>query len=254
MRFTKAIVRTPGKSLSGGLSSSNLGLPDYNLALIQHNEYIKALRSCGLDVTILESEENFPDSVFVEDVALCTAKGTILTRPGAKSRRGEVDMIRDSIQKNFSRIEHIKSPGSVEAGDIMMADNHFFIGLSERTNENGANQMISCLKDFGYSGSTVSMADMLHLKSGVSYLENNNILVCEKLKDNPSFRRFNKIIVENNEEYSANCVWINNRVLVPDGYPLTSSKVKEAGYEIIILDMSEFRKLDGGLSCLSLRF
>lgn len=254
MRFTKAIVRTPGKSLSGGLSSSDLGSPDYDLAVIQHKEYVEALRSCGLNVSVLEPDEEYPDSVFVEDLALCTSNGAILTRPGAESRLGEVEEIAGVIRNNFSQIEQIKSPGSVEAGDIMMSDNHFYIGLSERTNEEGARQMISYLESFGFTGSMVPIAGMLHLKSGVSYLENNNLLICEKLKDNPAFGRFNKIVVPEIEEYTANCVWINNRILVPDGYPRTRTKIKEAGYDIIVLDMSEFRKLDGGLSCLSLRF
>jgi len=136
----------------------------------------------------------------------------------------------------------------------MMAGNHFFIGISRRTNLTGSEQLIKILEKHGMTGSAISLKEMLHLKSGASYLENNNMLVSGELKDCSDLERFNRIIVEPGESYAANSLWINGTVLVPAGFPVTQGKIADAGYPTIVLDVSEFRKVDGGLSCLSLRF
>jgi len=252
--FTRAIVRTPGKSMVDGISGSGLGKPDFSLALEQHHQYVKALTECGLDVTILDADERFPDSVFVEDVALLTDRCAIITSPGAESRRGEEKAIRKTIEKIYTGVEEIVYPGTVEAGDIMMVNEHYYIGLSERTNPAGARQLVSILQSYGFTGSLVSLETMLHLKSGVSYLENNNMLVYGEMILKKEFSGFNKIVVPDKEGYSANSVWINGRVLIPEGYPETTASIESLGYKAVLLNMSEFRKLDGGLSCMSLRF
>jgi len=158
------------------------------------------------------------------------------------------------VKKYFTAVEEIHSPGTVEAGDIMMVDSHFYIGLSKRTNMNGAKQIIHILNKYGISGSLIKLERVLHLKTGVSYLENNNLLACGEFLSHREFQKFNIIQVPQEESYAANCVWINDRVLVPKGFPITSQIIKDAGYSFIEVDVSEFRKLDGGLSCLSLRF
>jgi len=252
--FSNAIVRKPGKSIVEGLTTAKLGIPDYQKAIEQHDNYVRALKDCGLKVEELEADENFPDSTFVEDVALLTPHCAILTNPGAPSRRGEVDAIKQVIQKYYSAIEEISSPGTVEAGDIMMVGNHYYIGLSERTNRNGAKQLKRCLNKYGMTASVIDVERVLHLKTGVSYLEQNNLVVCGEFLSNPEFEAFDTIEIPENESYAANCVWINGRVLIPKGYPVTREKIKKAGYSTIEVDVSEFRKLDGGLSCLSLRF
>ena len=252
--FKRAIVRKPCKNLVKGLTSADLGLPDFELAIIQHQEYINALQQCGLEVHILEADENYPDSVFVEDVALLTDQCAIITNPGAKSRKGEVDEMEKVLSKFYSNIEKISSPGTVEAGDIMMVGNHFYIGLSDRTNPKGAEQMISILGKYGLTGSSVELNEMLHLKTGVSYLENNNMLVAGEFMNHPEFEKFERIAIPKDEMYAANSLWINDKVLVPAGNYKVKKMIENAGYEVISLDMSEFRKLDGGLSCLSLRF
>jgi len=237
-----------------GLSTANLGLPDHGLAIQQHHKYIYALRQCGLEVEVLPADENYPDSTFVEDTALLTSKVAIITNPGATSRKGEVKSMHDVIKKYYDTIAFIKTPGTLEAGDVMMAGDHYFIGLSERTNQNGAMQLIKILEDHGMSGSIVEISEMLHLKSGISYLENNIMLAVDAFRDHDAFTNYTIIHVPDEEAYAANSVWINGRVLVPHGYPETLNSISEAGYDTIPLDMSEFRKLDGGLSCLSLRF
>jgi len=254
MRFKQAIVRRPGRSMVNGLSSTGQEVPDYEKALAQHSTYITAIERCGLEVTILEASEVFPDSVFIEDVALCTSKGAVICSPGATSRKGEEMLIVGAIKKHFSDTCKIEVPGTVEAGDIMMVGGHFFIGLSERTNIQGAHQMISHLKILGFTASTIHLNDILHLKTGLSYIENNNLLCWKVMSELPEFSKYNKIIIPENEHYAANSVWINGTVLVPSGNPLTEKLIQDLGYSTIALDMSEFKKLDGGLSCLSLRF
>lgn len=254
MNFTKAIVRKPSRSLVKGISSAGIGTPDYELACSQHWAYVEALQECGVKVIVLEPMEDFPDSVFVEDVALCTSSCAIITNPGAESRRGEISGIVDSVTQEFEAVFSVESPGTAEAGDIMMAGNIFYIGLSARTNINGANQIKEILESFGFTAIIVQFENMLHLKSGVSYLENNKLLVCDKVSGLDIFKSYDRLRVPDNEEYASNSLWINGTVLVPSGYPLTSALVSEAGYRVIELDVSEFRKLDGGLSCLSLRF
>ena len=252
--FSLAIVREPSESMVDGLSSSGLGRPDYNLAIKQHRSYVDALESCGLDIIRLEANEEFPDSTFVEDVALLTGECAIITRPGAISREGETEGMEEVLKRFFNTIYKIESPGTVEAGDIMMVGNHFYIGISERTNIEGARQVIGILEKHGMTGSTVNLNKVLHLKTGVSYLENNNLLACGEFLDAPEFRKYNILEIHRDEAYAANCIWVNGTVLVPRGYPRARKIIREAGYPVIELDVSEFRKLDGGLSCLSLRF
>ena len=253
--FTKAIVRTPGKSLVNGLSDSkHLGTPDYSKAIIQHQQYIEALKSCGLKITVLDPCEEYPDSTFVEDVALITPKCTIMTRPGAESRRGEVTKMTKTLESQFKNLEYIESPGTIEAGDIMMVGDHYYVGLSERTNLQGAEQLIAILVRHGLKGSTVRLKEVLHLKTGLSYLENNRLVVCGEFKNDPVFSGFEQIEIPDSESYAANCIWVNDNVIIPSGYPITKQKVSATGYNVLEVDVSEFKKLDGGLSCLSLRY
>jgi dimethylargininase len=252
--FSRAIVRRPGKSLVDGITTAGLGQPDYDLALKQHDAYIAALESCGLSVTVMPAEEAYPDGMFVEDVALVMPRCAIVTRPGADSRKGETTSMAIQLQSFFDNIETIEAPGTVDAGDIMMVGEHFYIGLSERTNEAGAAQMIAHLKKHDYDGSTIRISEGLHFKSSVSYLENNNIVVTGELIEKSELAKFNAALIDPAHAYSANSVWVNGRVLTPAGFADTSAKIIALGYEIIELDVSEFQKLDGGLSCLSLRF
>ncbi len=249
-----AIVRLPCPELGRGITTAGLGEPDYDLALQQHYSYIKALESCGLTVTVLPSDSRFPDSVFIEDVALCTPRCAVVTRPGAPTRRDETDGIRAVLESFFESVEEITAPGTVEAGDIMMVRDHFYIGISERTNLQGAVQLIGILNKYGLTGSTVALRTMLHLKTGVNYLDKKTILITGEFLSHSTFQHFHRIKVDPEEAYAANSLYINGTVLVPAGFPKTRQKIDSAGYPVLLVDISEFRKLDGGLSCLSLRF
>jgi dimethylargininase len=252
--FTNAILCTPCHSITEGITTSDIGKPVYNIALEQHSKYAAALQQLGLKIHTIPAKEQFPDSTFIEDVAVCTSVFCTITSPGAPSRRGETTGMKEVMMEFFNSFEEIKLPGTLEAGDVMMAGNHFYIGISGRTNHNGADQLITIVQKHGYTGTKIPLKKMLHLKTGVSYLENNNLLVSGEFINTPEFGKFNRIIVDDDESYSANSLWINGKVLVPAGFPKTREKIEKAGYETIVLDVSEFRKVDGGLSCLSLRF
>lgn len=237
-----------------GLTSANLGVVNYELALVQHDAYVSALQECGLTVIILPPDDDYPDSTFVEDTALLTPKCAVMMRPGATSRRGETREIEMVVKEFFQTVERVELPGTVDAGDIMMVGDHYYIGLSTRTNPDGAQQIIGILKLHGMTGSVLPLRHMLHLKSGVSYLENSNMLVAGELRDQPELKKFIQVPVEDDEQYAANSLWINGTVLVPSGFPKAEHAIRSLSYRTIALDISEFRKLDGGLSCLSLRF
>jgi len=252
--FTKAIVKTPCTNFIKGITSASLGEPDHRLALKQHKAYVKALEQCGLDVIVLDPDENFPDSVFIEDVCLITPECAVITNPGPASRRDEILGIDSVISETGLPVEKITDPATLEAGDIMMAGKRYYVGISQRTNPEGAYQLESILKKYGYSVIQVPLESVLHLKTGISYLENNNLLACGEFLTKPQLEGFNILEVEADESYAANSVWINGKVLVPEGFAKTAMMIENAGYEVIEVDVSEFRKLDGGLSCLSLRF
>lgn len=254
--FKNVIVRVPSQTVSEGITSANEGKPDYRKALVQHENYVSALTKLGVDVTVLAPHDEFPDSCFVEDVALCTSKVAIITRPGALTRRKEAELpdMKEALEKFYQNIETIKEPGTVESGDIMMVGDHFYIGLSARTNQAGEDQMIAILEKYGLSGEAVPLKEVLHLKTGLSYIENNNLLVSGEFKNDPRFDTFNKLEIDPDEAYGANCIWVNGTVIVASGYPKIQKKIEGLGYPVLNVDTSEYRKIDGGLSCLSLRF
>jgi dimethylargininase len=254
--FRRAIVRMPGENFADGLTTADLGKPDFSRVLVQHATYCDALEQCGLELVRLEADLEHPDSTFVEDAAVLTKNSAILARPGAASRVGEVMGIRESVERFYSTIHEIESPGTLDGGDICEAGSHFFIGISHRTNEDGARQLAQLLAKEGYTSSVVdirNMTSILHLKSGVAYLDNNHLVVMEELADRKEFAGYNLLCVPAEESYACNCVLVNDHVLLPAGFPWIDEALTGLGYRPLRLDMSEFRKMDGGLSCLSLR-
>ncbi|HCY84580.1 MAG TPA: N(G),N(G)-dimethylarginine dimethylaminohydrolase, partial [Desulfobacteraceae bacterium] len=164
------------------------------------------------------------------------------------------EVITGVLKKYYNAIEHIQAPGTLEGGDVMMVGHHYYIGLSERTNRAGADQLIAALVKYGMTGSVVEMNEMLHLKTGLAYLEDNILLVAGEFTDKAEFKDFRRIEIPEAEGYAANCIRVNDHVIVPEGYPETRAKIEAAGLNVLTCDTSEFKKLDGGLSCLSLRF
>lgn len=252
--FSRAIVRKPCKNFSEGLTTSNLGKPIYKTVIDQHLKYVNALKKCGLEVIILDPDEKFPDSTFVEDTAVVNEKVAIITNPGAKSRNAEKMTIKPVLDKYYDKIDIINDPGTLDGGDVMRIENHYYIGISQRTNVEGARQLTTILNKHGFKCLNVNLLNFLHLKSGINYIGDNNLLVSGEFTENRLFKNHNRIKVGEDEIYAANCVRINNWILIPKGYDKTKKSIFELGYNIIELEMSEFRKLDGGLSCLSIRF
>ena len=249
--YTKAIVRRPGRNFAEGITTSNLGKPDFEKALDQHSKYCDALKGCGLELIVLEADEKYPDGCFVEDTAIVTSEVAIITRPGASSRMGEEAEI-SGILSEFRKIETIKLPGTLDGGDVLRVGNHFFIGISGRTNWDGARQLSAILAKYNYTASETEVGQGLHLKSGIAYLGKGNFISAEGFsKIAGSFRI---IIIDQDESYSANCLHANDFLMIPDGFPKSKKKIVELGYNIIELEMSEFRKMDGGVTCLSLLF
>jgi dimethylargininase len=239
------------------LTAANLGQPVLEKALEQHERYCEALERCGLALTRLAPDPRYPDSTFVEDAAVLTERCAILARPGAVIRQGEVATIREALTPFFKSFHEITSPGTLDGGDICEAGRHFFVGISERTNEEGARQLAGYLAREGYSASRVDIRGIegiLHLKSGVAYCGDNRLVVINALAAHEAFRGYEIIRVEPAENYAANCVRINEYVLLVAGYPALMASLQKSGLQAITLNMSEFQKMDGGLSCLSLRF
>lgn len=258
-KFKNVIVKTPASSMVDGITSApELGKPIYELALEQHAKYVEALRSCGVNVTICPKNEKFPDSCFVEDTAvIVTGEIAILTNPGAKTRNGEKVEMLPYLEKFFDEkhLFKIEAPGTLDGGDVMMVGDTYFVGMSERTNREGIRQFFNILAKVNKKCILVPMTEMLHLKTGVNYLEHNNLLISGEFLNYPIFKNFNQIVVDKSEAYAANCIWVNETVIVPYGYPNVLKKIQDLGiYRVITCDTSEYKKLDGGLSCLSLRF
>jgi len=255
--FRHAIVRQPGENFADGVTTGKLGTPNFRLALSQHDAYCKALEDCGVELVRLPADLALPDSTFVEDTAVLTSRCAILTRPGEASRLGEVAGIRNEIQRFYSVVHQIEPPGTLDGGDICEAGSHFFIGLSHRTNGEGAEQLGRILGAHGFTWSTVDIRDVpsiLHLKSGIAYLDKNNLVVMEEMAGRGEFSGLNLVRVTAEENYACNCVLVNDRVLITSGFSGLQAELVRRGYQPLPLDMSEFRKMDGGLSCLSLRF
>lgn len=257
MRFTRALLKPPPLSFAQGITTARDGSPDVDKALAQHQAYVAALERCGLAISVLPPEAARPDSCFVEDTAIVTPRGAILARPGAPARQGEVDAIGAALRAWYPDLARVMPPGTVDGGDVCDCDGHFLIGISTRTNEEGARQLAAWLADLGYPSSTLdirSTRGLLHLKSGLSYLGDGRIVLTREIPASEALSPYEALLVEDAERYAANCLNVNDRILIAAGYPRLAAALERDGYEILPLDMSEFRKMDGGLSCLSLRF
>ncbi len=255
--FTHAITRSPANTYTQAITTAGLGSPDLALANHQHEQYCLALQQAGMTVEVLAKDDLFPDSVFMEDTAIVEPGFAVLTHPGALSRRGEAQAILPTLKKHFKTIFQIEGVGTLDGGDICKAKDVYFIGVSERTNPDGARQLAEILATFGYHSKLIDirgMAGVLHLKSAVNYLGDNTLLLDPRITNHPDFEGYRKLVVPLEEAYAANCLRINQVVLVPAGFPRTLDLITHARFQPHVLDVSEYRKIDGGLSCLSLRW
>jgi dimethylargininase len=217
---------------------------------------VSALERAGVRIIALDPDNDYPDSTFVEDTAVLLPGGAVLTRPGAPSRRGEVQAIRRALAPNVASLRPIESPGTLDGGDVCQVDAHFLIGLSERTNDEGARQLELHLAADGCTSERIVLADhpdLLHLKSGLAWLGDRRLMATRALVGHPALRRFEVIEVDDQESAGANGVRLGDAMLIPAGCPRLEARLRGLGLLVIALEMSEFQKMDGGVSCLSLR-
>lgn len=253
----RAIVRPPGSTFAKALTSVELGVPDLGKAVRQHEAYCAAIRSVGIDVIQLAAEDDYPDATFVEDTAVLTRVSAMLTRSAAPTRSGEGDCIRGELRAHFAEVDEMKAPATLDGGDVCEAGGHVLIGVSARTNEEGARQLSAFLLREGYTAETIDIRgipELLHLKSGLSYLGEGRFLATEAIASSAALSRYETIVVDEEDSYAANCVRFGNSLILPAGFVRVEKALEARGFHVVPVDTSEFRKVDGGPSCLSLRF
>lgn len=254
-RFTNAITRTPPDSVADGIRAVDSGDPSGAAFRKEHELYVAALQEAGLSVDVLPPLEAFPDSCFVEDPAFCLPEGAIQLRPGVKSREEEAREIRPALDARFEKVMELPGNGHVDGGDILMLDDVILVGLSERTDRVGADAFAGVLDSWGYRVKvSETPRGVLHFKTACSTLGDNVVLATKVMAESGVFEDRKLVVVPDGEEYAANVIRVNDIVLVPEGYPKTQAAIRDAGYKTVVLPTHEARKVDGGLSCLSLRF
>ncbi len=251
--FNNAIIRKLNKSIQNGLSSKNLH-PQYKIVINEHSNYIKAIKEAGLKINLLEPLEKYPDSIFVEDPALIYKSNIIILNPFDQTRNGEKDIIKEEIKHLFDNILLVEN-GFVEGGDILNLNNHFIIGLSNRTNKEGAENLSNILKKLGATVDVCMTPDnILHFKSECSVIDDDVILVSYKMAKLDYLKsNYDLIELPIGEEGASNSLRINDKLLLPDGF-IRAEEILSKKYNIIKVKVNEIAKVDAGLSCMSLRW
>ncbi|MEH6474943.1 MAG: arginine deiminase family protein [Sneathiella sp.] len=251
--FSHAITRRPARSIVDGLRADDGGNPDFDLFLQHHEIYVEELKKTGAKVTELSALEEFADCVFVEDTALCLNEGAIIMRPGAPSRAGEAGAMRPALEKHFKDVRDIET-GHIEGGDILVTAREILVGRSERTDFEGVASLRKCVADWGYTVRELQTPpDVLHFKTDCGLLDENTILSTRRLADTGCFENYRVLYTAEGEEASANAVCFNGVVLMPAGFSKTAEMLKAEGYQVVEIPNTEAAKVDGGMSCLSLR-
>lgn len=254
-RFTHAIARLPAASITAGLRAVDTGAPDVAAFRAHHAAYIAALRETGADVTVLDPLDDFPDSVFVEDTALCLPEGAVVLRPGAPSRLGEAAAMAPALAGFYGELRRIEGPGFIEGGDILWTGREILVGRSARTDAAGIAELATIVADWGHSVRELETPPgVLHFKTDCALLDGETILATRRLAAAGGFDGYRVILTADDEEAAANAIRFNGLVLAPAGFPRTAQRLDEAGYDLRLIPNGEAAKLDGGMSCLSLRF
>ncbi len=254
--FSHAITRRPSASIIAGLRAVDTGTPDLALMQAHHADYVAALRSTGAEVVELGALEAFPDSVFVEDTALCLPEGAVVMRPGAPTRLGEAAEMAPHLQRLYGSVKQISGAEAfIEGGDILTTETEILVGRSARTNAAGVAELTALVADWGHRVREVfTPPGVLHFKTDCSLLDGETILSTKRLDASGCFAGYKVIHVAEDEEACANTIRFNNLVIMPAGFPRTRDVLDAAGYSVCEIGNSECAKLDGGMSCLSLRF
>ncbi|MEP1330040.1 arginine deiminase family protein [Pseudophaeobacter sp.] len=253
--FARAITRRPAASIVDGLRAEDTGTPSLAGMLAAHETYVAALKSTGAEVIELEPLKDFADAVFVEDTALCLPQGAILMRPGAPSRLGEVAEMAPTLRACYEDVREIKGPGHIEGGDILVTGREILVGRSARTDAAGVAELAEIAAEWGHALREVfTPPGVLHFKTDCSLMDAETILSTKRLSASGCFEGYKILDVAEGEEAAANAIRFNNLVLFPAGFPRTAEMLDKAGFEVVEIDNRDCAKLDGGMSCLSLRF
>jgi len=252
-RFTHAVSRQPGNSIASGLRAGAGENPDPEKFRAEHAAYVAALREAAIEVTLLPALEDFPDSVFVEDPALCAGGTAIVLRPGAESRFGESAEIAPDLEKLFGKVTTL-GEGFVDGGDILLTDDEALVGLSERTDMKGVEALAPILAPLGYKLRIVHTPEgVLHFKSDCGLLDSKTIFSTPLLAASGCFDGYQVIEAPEGEEAAANLIRVNDHVLMRTGFLKTEALLRQKHYSVKTLSAEEAAKVDGGLSCMSLR-
>jgi len=253
-QFNRAIIRQPARSVVAGLRAEDRGNPTYDGICVEHETYMAALRSAGVEVVVLPPLEAFPDSLFVEDPALVFAEGAILLRPGAPSRVAEAGELAPTLRELFDAVLEIPV-GCADGGDVLVTPDRVVIGLSDRTDRTGANALADCLAELGRESMIAETPDdVLHLKTACSLLDDETVLCTPGLAATGIFDGFRLVMTASGEDAAANALRVNDVVLVGAGFPRTIERLESLDYSVIPLETSQIGKIDAGLSCMSLRW
>jgi dimethylargininase len=224
---------------------------DLPLARQQHEQYVQALRQLGCQVIELPPEADLPDSVFVEDTAIILPEIAIITRPGADSRKPEVESIAPILSR-YRPLARIQAPATLDGGDVLVLGKKIFVGLSTRSNHLAITQLQTLLADYGYDVDGVHLHDCLHLKSAVTRLDDQTLLINRAWVDTKPFETYHLIDVDPDEPFAANCLPIGGVILYSAAFPKTLQKIKEQGFSVQTVDVSELAKAEGAITCCSL--
>lgn len=253
--FTRAVTRRPSASIVNGLRAEDLGTPDLAKMEEAHAHYVATLKKTGAEVIELPALEEYPDAVFVEDTALCLPQGAVMMRPGAPTRMGEVAEMEPTLRRLYDDVRRIEGPGHIEGGDILVTGREILVGRSNRTDAAGVAELTEIVSDWGHKLREVfTPPGVLHFKTDCSLLDGETILATKRLDASGCFEGYRVLHTAEGEEAAANSIRFNQFVLCPAGFPRTAEMLSNAGYEVVQISNSECAKLDGGMSCLSLRF
>lgn len=246
-----ALVRVPGERYTRCISSHPLRhTVQVTKARIQHDKYCEVLSDLGLEVIHIPRDDFHPDSCFVEDNAVVHNEKALICRMAKESRRGEEDGV-ESVLKDYMPTKRATAPATVEGGDVIHLSNYLISGVTQRTNLEGISQMKRWL---GAQVKTIEDQDIVHLKSYVTYLGKGIMISTEKYASHPILNDFEVITTPKGDEYAADTLAIGDAVLMPAGYERAHKVVKEVGFEVIPVDVSEFEKCEGAITCLSILF
>jgi dimethylargininase len=226
---------------------------DLEKADAEHHAYERCLRDLGLELISLPAEPDFPDAMFVEDPVVVLDEVAIITRMGAPSRRGEGESLARVLEAHRP-LCYMKEPGTLDGGDVLRAGRTLYVGLSERTNAAGIQQLAAKVEPFGYRVKPVAVTGCLHLKSGASYAGDHTVLIHRPWVDAAAFAGMRLIDVPEGEEWGANILLLGKTVVMAKGFPKTAEALSKVGLKIHTIDITELMKAESGVTCSSLIF